>query len=207
VTAINQSQRNHYESIENYLENAESHMQKAKDYLVGLEKVDPEYSKLSELWQKLQAEQKNFEIYLRRQKQETINRQRIEGLLAAAQQHYRQGELKESLEQIEEGLPLASSDLNLLNLHYNLLALRDKIRSELVQRQMAQRKLLQAQQLFQNGEYKKSEQHIEEGLRLWPDDPDLLKLLDKVRSAQRRPEKFEGESQSDEPTVRPIDTL
>ena len=194
MTAINKSQRNQYESIENYLENAESHMQKAKNYLVGLEKVDPKYAKLSELWQMLQAEQQDFEMYLKRQGDEANNRQRIEGLLSAAQKQYRQGQLGESLEQIKEGLRLASDDLGLLNLRYSLLVLRDKIRSEIIQQRMAKRKLLQAQQLFQNGEYEKSKQYIEEGLRLWPNDLDLLSLLDKVRSAQRQLEKPEDES-------------
>ena len=102
--------------------------------------------------------------------------QQADQLLFQAHTRLQEGALEDSLKRVEEGLQLVPS-------HPELLTLRAGIQAQLSRRQRIAQLLTQARELQQDGALAESLQRIEEGLRLAPDQPDLLNLRDQVKMA------------------------
>jgi serine/threonine-protein kinase PpkA len=102
--------------------------------------------------------------------------QQADQFLLQAHARLRQGALEDSLKLIDQGLQQVPT-------HPELLTLRDGIQAEISQRQRVAQLLAQARELRQQDALDQSLQRIEEGLRLVPDQPDLVSLRDQVKSA------------------------
>ncbi len=108
-----------------------------------------------------------------------IDRQHADQLLARARDSRGRGDLYESLRLVDEGLKLAPE-------HAPLKTLRAALESDLEQRGQVERAIAEARALQRDQAFDQSLGRIDEGLRLAPENAELLALRASVESEKRQ---------------------
>ncbi|KAA6187354.1 SUMF1/EgtB/PvdO family nonheme iron enzyme [Thiohalocapsa marina] len=106
-------------------------------------------------------------------------RQRSDELLAQARDAHGRGDLYQSLRLLDEALKLTPG-------HAETLTLRSEIETELEQRGRVEQIVAEARELLRKQAFDESLAWLERGLRLVPNEPELLRLRDLVRSERQR---------------------
>lgn len=164
-----------YQEAERLLERAQRYHRKGNfeaalmDIEEGLKVVSQHPGLLELQTQVLQQQQRQDEY----QKSQQQRQQQADRLLNLAQQSQANDEINSSEKFIREGLQLAPN-------HAGLLALQAEIQQE--KNAASEQFLLQARQLQQQQQFRASLESIEQGLKIAPDDRQLLTLQDEVKT-------------------------